>query len=64
MKAQKPVQKVSIHKGLGKASQGHAEDLGENNMMGHVGSNGSTMPERIKRYCIHNSGHIGENVTQ
>lgn len=59
LKAQKPVQKVAMHKGLSKASQGHADDLGKHNMMGHVGSNGSSMSERIGRHCVVNKGFTG-----
>lgn len=53
-----------MHKGLEKSAQYHATDLGNNNMMGHVGSNGSTMSQRVEMFSIHNNGSIGENVAQ
>ena len=38
MKKQSPIDEVSLSKALSKASQDHANDLGENNMTGHAGS--------------------------
>ena len=32
--------------------------------MGHTGSDGSTMRQRIERFCVYNSGMLGENVGQ
>lgn len=64
LKSQKPLKNFNLHKGLQKSAQLHATDLGKNNMMGHVGSNGSTMRSRIEMYSVFKNSQIGENVAQ
>lgn len=63
---QKPLQPLTLHKGLSMASTDHAVDLANHNLAGtetidsgHTGSDGSTMQQRINRYCIYTSGRIG-----
>ena len=60
LKTAKPINALIMSKALCKASQDHAKDLGDNNMKGHDGSDGSSMKDRIQRYCEWKS-KIGEN---
>ena len=46
----KPIPALSYSKGMSKASKDHLDDMYKNNLMGHVGSNGSTTSTRINKY--------------
>lgn len=47
---------------LTKAAQDHAADMAKNNLTGHTGSNGSTVPQRIEE-AGYTWGSWGENVS-
>ena len=49
-------------KGLSQAAKDHAADTGPKGIIGHTGSNGSSMSDRINRYGTWKSG-ISENVS-
>ena len=51
---------LKISPALCKAAQGHAKDSGKHAITGHIGSNGSTMNERIEKY-VKEAEWIGEN---
>lgn len=46
---------------LESAAYDHAKDLGDNGIRGHEGSDGSSVADRIERYCAWR-GIIGENI--
>ena len=48
--AKKPVPELIYNEELSKAAKDHAKDIGENNLAGHEGSDGSMLSERIERY--------------
>ena len=47
---QKPVPKLTYSEELSKAAKDHAIDIGEHNLLGHDGSNGSMLSDRIEKY--------------
>ena len=47
---QKPVPKLIYNEHLSKAARDHALDMAENNLLGHEGSNGSILSDRIEKY--------------
>ena len=47
---QKPVHELIISEELSKAAKDHAIDIGENGLIGHDGSDGSMLSDRIERY--------------
>ena len=50
LSVQKSVPKLSYSAELSKAAKDHAMDIGENNLHGHDGSNGSILSDRIEKY--------------
>eukprot|EP00343_Euplotes_focardii_P008006 CAMPEP_0205819176 /NCGR_PEP_ID=MMETSP0206-20130828/1437_1 /ASSEMBLY_ACC=CAM_ASM_000279 /TAXON_ID=36767 /ORGANISM="Euplotes focardii, Strain TN1" /LENGTH=326 /DNA_ID=CAMNT_0053112443 /DNA_START=77 /DNA_END=1057 /DNA_ORIENTATION=- len=62
LKKQSPVGKITLSKELNNASQDHAKDLGSNDGRGHKSKDGSTLSDRIERYCNW-GGSIGENIS-
>lgn len=51
LNATEAVQPLEIHQGLQKASIKHSKDLGDNGNYDHVGSDGSTMEQRVTKFC-------------
>ena len=49
------------HDNLAVAARGHSKDLMDNNMTGHVGSDGSTVGQRIERAGVTNMRRWAEN---
>ena len=47
---QKPVPELIYSEELSKAAKDHATDIGENGLIGHDGSDGSMLSDRIERY--------------
>ena len=47
---QKPVPELIISEELSKAAKDHAIDMGENGLIGHDGSDGNMLSDRIERY--------------
>lgn len=47
---------------LAVAARDHANDIGPKGIVGHSGSDGSTMTDRIERYGEW-MGHVGENIS-
>ena len=62
LKNQEPLHPLSLSKALCSSAQDHATNTGSNNVTGHTGADGSTIDERIERYCEW-SGRIGENCS-
>ena len=52
---------LRLHSRLNAAAQAHSNDMARNNFMGHTGSDGSKMTDRMKRYG-YNYRWAGENV--
>lgn len=50
LRAQTPAPALEWSRGLWRAARDHARDLGASGAMGHEGSDGSTMDERMSRY--------------
>ena len=50
LSVQKPVPKLTYREELSKAAKDHAIDIGEHNLYGHDGSNGSMLSDRIEKY--------------
>ena len=50
LSVQKSVPKLVCSEALSKAALDHAMDIGENNLHGHDGSNGSILSDRIEKY--------------
>ena len=50
LSVQKSVPKLVWSEALSKAALDHAIDIGENNLHGHDGSNGSILSDRIEKY--------------
>lgn len=46
---------------LERAAMDHVKDIGERTLRGHTGSDGSTIVDRIERYCVW-QGCYGENI--
>ena len=64
MERLQPVPPISIPRvpGLSLAADSHAKDLGMCGSTGHVGSDGSTMAERVAQHGQW-IGHVGENIS-
>ena len=50
LSVQKPVAELMFSEELSKAAKDHAKDMGENGLIGHDGSDGSLVSDRIERY--------------
>ena len=50
LSVQKSVPKLNYSEELSKAAKDHANDIGEHNLYGHDGSNGSILSDRIEKY--------------
>ena len=50
LSVQKSVPKLNYSEELGKAAKDHAMDIGEHNLYGHDGSDGSMLSDRIEKY--------------
>ena len=50
LSVQKSVPKLNYSEELSKAAKDHANDIGEHNLHGHDGSNGSILSDRIEKY--------------
>jgi len=50
LSVQKSVPKLNYSEELSKAAKDHANDIGEHNLHGHDGSDGSMLSDRIERY--------------
>ncbi|CAI2368827.1 unnamed protein product [Moneuplotes crassus] len=57
-----PVHELTLSQELCSSAQDHAEDLGKNGARGHSGTDGSSVSERMARYCKP-SGMKGENIS-
>ena len=51
---------MKLSKALCKSAQLHADDTGRNGIFGHIGSDGSTIDDRVLKF-VENSEWIGEN---
>lgn len=51
LKDQKVLSKLSLDPSLCKAARDHANDTGPKGLTGHDGSDGSTVSDRVERYC-------------
>ena len=61
MKSYKPLKSLEVSEGLSKAAQVHADDIGPKGIVGHMGSDNSTLTERIEK-CCQWGGSAGENI--
>jgi len=59
---QKSLPPLKPEKGLYLAALDHVNDTGPEGITGHIGSNGSTMVQRIERYGKWD-GYVGENIS-
>ena len=50
LSVQKPVPELILSEELSKAAKDHAIDMGENGLIGHEGSDGNILSDRIERY--------------
>ena len=50
LKSQKALGEVTLDEQLSRAAQDHADDIGPKGVTGHVGSDGSSVDDRISRY--------------
>jgi len=57
----KPVGELKLSEGLSKAAADHAGDIGSKGLMGHDGSDGSKIAQRIERYGQWKKA-VGENI--
>lgn len=55
------LQPLRLSSKLGQAAQSHAQDMAQNNIFSHTGSNGSTMVDRVKKVGYSYST-VGENI--
>lgn len=62
LKSMAPVSALEWSDGLEKAAADHVKDTGPKGLLGHTGSDGSSMSERIERYGTWNM-YIGENIS-
>jgi len=60
MKRTRSMEALEVSRTLSRSSAEHAEDMGKHGTMGHIGSNGSNLAQRIYRYGTW-SGSIAEN---
>lgn len=56
-----PIHPLTWNEGMYNACKDHIQDLGKKGTVSHVGSDGSTVYERINRYG-HHTGCCGENI--
>ncbi len=61
MSQQRPIPPLSWSFELHLAADEHATDAGENGLIGHVGSNGQPMADRVRSKCAY-SGYLSENI--
>lgn len=61
LRAQTPLQSLSVFKGMSLAARDHSRDLGTSGNTGHKGSDGSTPNVRVSRYGNWLNA-IGENI--
>lgn len=61
LRSMKPLPAMSLSSFLESAAFDHCKDSGMKNLVGHDGSDGSTIQTRIERYCEW-KGSIGENI--
>ena len=47
---QKPLEKFILKSGLTKSALDHARDMGANDMKGHIGTDNSTLRDRVEKY--------------
>ena len=61
LKQQNPVRELIFSEELSKAARDHAIDIGDNGISNHIGSDNSTLYDRIEKY-IEWDGGIGESI--
>jgi hypothetical protein len=61
LRNQQPLNPISWNDSLESAANDHANDIGPNGIMGHTGSDGSSMTDRIDRHGNWES-NVGENI--
>ena len=61
LEKQKPLGMIEMDENLCKAARDHAEDTGPKGITGHDGSDGSSMSDRVERYCEWEGG-LCENI--
>ncbi len=61
LQKQKPIEPLKISKGMSLAARDHVNDTGKKGLLGHSGSNGSQMTDRINKYGKWNIT-CGENI--
>jgi uncharacterized protein YkwD len=59
----KPVGILLPHRGLSHVAKELAADQAKTGQTGHVGSDGSTLSQRMARYCPEKYASIGENIS-
>lgn len=62
LKSMTPVGALAWADGLAKAAADHVKDTGPKGLLGHTGSDGSSMSDRVERYGTWNIT-IGENIS-
>ena len=63
LKTREPVDELRLSKGLSKASRDHVEDVAKTGKVETVGSDGSSLPDRVNRYGKWGGG-IAENIAR
>lgn len=61
LKAQAPVSQLRNSESMTKAAKEHSDDMSQNGVTGHNGTNGSTMAKRVERYGKWKGG-LSENL--
>ena len=59
---QKSIPPLTKHQGLNKSAFDHKNDLCQNGIFGHRGSDGSSFSERILRHCKKGPGAMAEII--
>lgn len=59
---QKSLSPLVFHEGLAKSAQAHTQDICQNGIFGHIGSDGSTFNQRILKYCKKGPGAMSEMI--
>ena len=62
LRQQQPLSPLKLSKGAAQAAKDHAVDQSENGGTGHVGSDGSDMGQRVKRY-VKGITSLAENIS-
>lgn len=62
LRAQSPLPALAASRGLSRAARDHVEDQGPRGRLGHTGSDGSHMTDRIERYGTWD-GSVAENIS-